>query len=120
MYLRANSKYKPPPGSYIRRGDLTEGFTILGGFYFKGLIFGISRYFKAIFGLNSLSGSKADGCPAAETSLRFAQSVTSVGGEKTGQFIVGLPQPRCNMNPKVQILGKREVLTVKSRSETHF
>ena len=34
----------------------------------------------------------------------------------SGRFIVGLP--RCNMNSKVQILAKSEVLTVKSRSET--
>ena len=26
LYLRAISKYKPPVGAYIRRGDLTEGF----------------------------------------------------------------------------------------------
>ena len=26
LYSRANSKYKPPGGAYIRRGDLTEGF----------------------------------------------------------------------------------------------
>ena len=36
----------PPPGAYIRRGDLTEGFcvTILGGLDLEGPIFGILRY----------------------------------------------------------------------------
>ena len=38
LYSRANSKYKPPQGAYIRRSDLTEGFCviILGGLYFGG------------------------------------------------------------------------------------
>ena len=53
--LRAISKYKPP-GAYIWRGDLTEGFCVTslwggggGGLYLEGLvhggayIFGISR-----------------------------------------------------------------------------
>ena len=31
----------PPPGTYIRRGDLTEGFL---RYDFGGLIFGILRY----------------------------------------------------------------------------
>ena len=42
LYSRANSKYKPPGGAYIRRGDLTEGFLrhdfgwlIHGGAYFR-------------------------------------------------------------------------------------
>ena len=42
LYLRAISKYKPPDGAYIWRGDLTEGFLryeflgpILGGAYFR-------------------------------------------------------------------------------------
>ena len=26
LYLRATSKFKPPWGAYIQRGDLTEGF----------------------------------------------------------------------------------------------
>ena len=48
LYLRAISKYKPPPGgggAYIRRNDLTEGFLhyefgglIFGGAYFWGLM----------------------------------------------------------------------------------
>ena len=29
LYLRPISKYKPP-GAYIRRGDLTEGFYVTG------------------------------------------------------------------------------------------
>ena len=58
LYLGALSKYKPP-GAYIRRGDLTEGFLrdefeglIFGGaytwrgLYMEGLIFGILRYFE--------------------------------------------------------------------------
>ena len=49
LYSRENSKYKPP-GSYIRRGDLTEGFLRydFGGLYLKGLIHG-GTYFR-IFG----------------------------------------------------------------------
>ena len=55
LYSRANSKYKPPPGAYIRRGDLTEGFFVLRfwgayiwrGLYMEGLIFGILRYSTA-------------------------------------------------------------------------
>ena len=43
-----------PPGTYIRRGDLKEGFLphdfgglkIWRGLYMEGLIFGILRYFK--------------------------------------------------------------------------
>ena len=43
LYSRENSKYKPPPGTYIS-GDL-KGFcvTIFGGLYLEGLIFGILR-----------------------------------------------------------------------------
>ena len=48
LYSRANSKYKPPRGAYIWRGDLTEGFLRydFGGLIilFGGLIFGILRY----------------------------------------------------------------------------
>ena len=47
LYLWAISKYKPP-GAYIQRGDLTEGFFVssLGayiwrGLYMEGFIFGI-------------------------------------------------------------------------------
>ena len=36
LYMRAVSKYKPP-GTYTRRGDLTEGFLLCE---FVGLIFG--------------------------------------------------------------------------------
>ena len=45
FYLAAISKYKPP-GPYIRRGYLTEGFLRydLGGLYMEGLIFGILWY----------------------------------------------------------------------------
>ena len=42
LYSKANSKYKPPPGAYIRRGDLTEGFL---RYEFEGLIFG-GAYFR--------------------------------------------------------------------------
>ena len=36
----------PPPGAYIRRGDLTEGLLRYDfwGLYLEGLIFGILRY----------------------------------------------------------------------------
>ena len=43
--LRAISKYKPP-GAYIWRGDLTEGFCVTslggggGGLYLEGLVHG--------------------------------------------------------------------------------
>ena len=37
LYSRANSKYKPPRGAYIRRGGLTEGFLRCD---FEGPIFG--------------------------------------------------------------------------------
>ena len=42
LYLRATSKYKPPRGAYIQRGDLTEGFL---RYEFGGLIFG-GDYFR--------------------------------------------------------------------------
>ena len=53
LYFRAISKYKPP-GDYIRRGDLTEGFLrydfgaacIWRGLYMEELIFGILRYIQ--------------------------------------------------------------------------
>ena len=51
LYLRAISKYKPPGGAYIWRGDLSEGFcyvTSLGGLYLEGLIFGILRYSSSV------------------------------------------------------------------------
>ena len=47
LYLRAISKYKPPVGACIWRGDLTEGFLhyeFRGALYLEGLIFGILRY----------------------------------------------------------------------------
>ena len=47
LYLRANSKYKPPRCAYIRRGNLTEGFLRynLGGLYLEGLVHG-GAYFQ--------------------------------------------------------------------------
>ena len=48
FYFAFEGKFQvqAPPGAYIRRSDLTEGFcvTILGGLYLEGLIFGILRY----------------------------------------------------------------------------
>ena len=40
LYSRVNSKYKPP-GAYIQRGDLTEGFMRYdsGGLYMEGAYF---------------------------------------------------------------------------------
>ena len=43
---RANSKYKPPRGAYIRRGDLTEGFL---RYDFGGLIFGGAYTWRGLF-----------------------------------------------------------------------
>ena len=45
LNLRTISKYKPP-GVYIRRSDLTEGFLRFEfwGAYLEGLILGILRY----------------------------------------------------------------------------
>ena len=54
LYLREISKYKPPWGAYIRRGDLTEGFFaylgVWGGLYLEGLIHGgaYSRNFTVV------------------------------------------------------------------------
>ena len=66
LYLRANSKYKPPRGggAYIWRGDLREGFW--GGLYLEGVIHG-GAYFrnfmviekKNFVATHPLSGSKA-------------------------------------------------------------
>ena len=39
-------------------------------------------------------------------------------GKEPIHYIVGLP--RCNMNSKIQILGKSKVLTEKSLTESHF
>ena len=52
LYSRANSKYKPPGGAYIRSGGLTEGFLSYDfgglifsrGLYLEGLIFAILLY----------------------------------------------------------------------------
>ena len=41
-FLRAISKYKPP-GAYIRRGDLTEGFLL---YEFEGLIHGGAYFWR--------------------------------------------------------------------------
>ena len=48
LYLRAISKYKPPPlgGAYIWRGDLTEGFLL---YEFGGLIFGVAYTWRGLF-----------------------------------------------------------------------
>ena len=46
QYLRAISKYKPPKGAYIWRGDLTEGFL---GYEFGGLIFGGAYIWRGLF-----------------------------------------------------------------------
>ena len=51
LYLRAIFKYKPP-GTYIRRGDLTEGFLLLR-YEFGGLIHG-GAYFRN-FTVNSFT-----------------------------------------------------------------
>ena len=47
LILRAISKYKPPKGAYIWRGDLRGVFwvTSLGGLYLEGLIHG-GAYFR--------------------------------------------------------------------------
>ena len=45
LYLRAISKYKPP-GAYIWRGDLTEGFF---RYEFGGLIFGGAYTRRGLF-----------------------------------------------------------------------
>ena len=45
LYLRAISKYKPP-GAYIWRGDLTEGFL---RYEFGGLIFGGAYTRRGLF-----------------------------------------------------------------------
>ena len=52
LYLRAIFKYNPR-GTYIWRGDLTDGFfafSSLGGLQMEGLIFGILRYLAQILG----------------------------------------------------------------------
>ena len=46
LYSRANSKYKSPPGAYIRRGDLTEGFL---RYDFGGLIFEGTYTWRGLF-----------------------------------------------------------------------
>ena len=46
LYSRANSKYKPPRGAYIRRGVLTEGFL---RYDFGGLIFGEAYTWRGLF-----------------------------------------------------------------------
>ena len=40
------SKYKPPGGAYIWRGDLTEGFL---RYRFRGLIFGGAYTWRSLF-----------------------------------------------------------------------
>ena len=45
LYLRAISKYKPP-GAYIWRGNLTEGFL---RYEFGGLLFGGAYTWKGLF-----------------------------------------------------------------------
>ena len=46
LYLRAISKYKPPGGAYIWRGDLSKGFLCyeFGGLIHGGAVFGILLY----------------------------------------------------------------------------
>ena len=63
LYFRALSKYKPP-GAYIRRGDLTEGFwvTSLRGLYMEGLIFRILRYYTRRFATRILIFSATHRC----------------------------------------------------------
>ena len=46
LHSRANSKYNPPGGAYIRRGDLTEGFL---RYDFGGLIFGRAYTWRGLF-----------------------------------------------------------------------
>ena len=54
LYLRANSKYKPPGCAYIRSGDLMEGFLHydLGGLYYFG-----GAYFQNFIVIPLCSGS---------------------------------------------------------------
>ena len=46
LYFRAISKYKPPRGAYIWKGDLTEGFLC---YEFGGLIFGGASTWRGLF-----------------------------------------------------------------------
>ena len=57
LYSRANSKYKSPPGAYIRSGDLTEGFLRydFGGLIFEGT-YTWRGFFSELYGTLS-SGS---------------------------------------------------------------
>ena len=48
----------------------------------------------------------------------FGPSIGHIDRRGKNQFIVGLP--RCNMNSKIQILGKNKNLTEKSLTESHF
>ena len=54
LYLRAISKYKPPPGAYIWRGDLTEGVLRyeFGGLTLEGLIDGERGLFSKFYGMS--------------------------------------------------------------------
>ena len=79
----------------------------------------LKAYFKVILhyiGLYSLSGSTADGC--MELKPVFVLVILSHRSARKEPIHCWFAQ--CNMNSKVQILGKSKVLTVKSRSETHF
>ena len=46
LHLRAISKFKPPGGTYIWRGDLTEGFL---RYWFGGIIFGGPYTWRGLF-----------------------------------------------------------------------
>lgn len=56
--------------------------------------------------------------PICEIGSLITKRKEKKGRKGKNQFINGTP--RCNISSKVQILEKSKVLTVKSRSETHF
>ena len=70
LYLRALSKYKPP-GAYIRRGDLTEGFL---RYEFEGLVHGGAYFRNFTVSLGCLGlGESNIGSSISDISLNLLQ-----------------------------------------------
>ena len=100
-YLRRDSN---PP---VLAGNVPFLLNILLVFETLPFFVYISKPFCIISVLiNSLSGSTADGCMELKPVFYLINIICHIDWRGKNQFIVGLP--RCNMNSKVQILGKRK------------
>ena len=102
LYSRAISKYKPPPGAYNWRGDLTEGFL---RYEFGGLIFGGAYKWRGL--LSEFYGM-----------LRFPSSMKKKKGASCSPFCIGKLQSKSVFEPSTSTGSKAFSFSIERLSIT--